>query len=133
MSSESTLTPTAFAETTSVPSADEKTRQTHHAESDRAKTDRSTPSTPDSMKAEFGSEVALESEATHSERSSSQGNSGTAEDLKSDGSWEEIKHELVDGKAQGDDKKQKVREDSSDGIAPEFLPRTPRPYGSHGL
>jgi hypothetical protein len=76
------------------------------------------------MKVEFGSEAAPESEAAHS---SNEGNTEKADEPESEESWEEIKHESVEGKEQADDKKQRVEKNE---VPPDFLPRTPRPYDS---
>ncbi|PQE32803.1 hypothetical protein CJF32_00001287 [Rutstroemia sp. NJR-2017a WRK4] len=127
MSSESIPTATTSAEAGDAQPAEAKPKQ---AQSDRAKLESSTPSTPDSMKVKFGSEAATESEAARSERSSNEGSQERPEEAGSDGSWEEIKRESGDGEAHGDDKNERVGDESSNGVPPDFRPRTPRPYGS---
>jgi hypothetical protein len=127
MSSKSTPTLTTFAEAHNAQPVEEKPKQ---AQFDRAKPESSTPSTPDSVKVEFGSEAAPEPEAAYSERSSNEGSTERSEEMESDGSWEEIKHESGEGKVQGNDKEQRGGNESSNGVPPDFRPRTPRPYGS---
>lgn len=107
----------------------------------------STISTPDSMKVEIGSSsdgVAEAVSPVEGPPAKSQGGVREAEDNSSDGSWEEVRHEgtqASEGGTTQDNRPVWVRhveeksatqegEDLED-IAPEFRPRTPRPYGSH--
>ncbi|KAF7898554.1 hypothetical protein EAF00_005000 [Botryotinia globosa] len=107
----------------------------------------STISTPDSMKVEIGSAsdgVAEAVSPVEGPPAKSQGNVREAEDNSSDGSWEEVRHEGTQASEGGttqdnrpawvghvEEKSVSQEEEGSGDIAPEFRPRTPRPYGSH--
>ncbi|TGO44498.1 hypothetical protein BOTNAR_0810g00030 [Botryotinia narcissicola] len=107
----------------------------------------STISTPDSMKVEIGSSsdgVAEAVSPVEGPPAKSQGGVREAEDNSSDGSWEEVRHEGTQASEGGttqdyrpvwvghvEEKSVSQEEEGSGDIAPEFRPRTPRPYGSH--
>ncbi|KAM0179340.1 hypothetical protein ACHAPF_003001 [Botrytis cinerea] len=107
----------------------------------------STISTPDSMKVEIGSSsdgIAEAVSPVEDTRAKSQGGVREAEDNGSDGSWEEVRREGTQASEGGttqdnrpvwighvEEKNSTQEEESSGDIAPEFRPRTPRPYGSH--
>lgn len=105
----------------------------------------STISTPDSMKVETGSDGTAEPVSPlEGPPAKPRGDMPEHEDNGSDGSWEEVKHEntQVPGEAAqdnrpvwvghgGDKSEAQDEEGSGEDIAPEFRPRTPRPYGSH--
>ncbi|QSZ36655.1 hypothetical protein DSL72_006536 [Monilinia vaccinii-corymbosi] len=101
-------------------------------------------STPGSMKVESGSDGRTEPVSPlDGARSKSKGNVPEAEDNGSDASWEEVKHEATQGSAQqaqdtrpvwvghGGENSAVEEVGLGEDIAPEFRPRTPRPYGSH--
>lgn len=104
----------------------------------------STISTPDSMKVETGSDGTAETVSPLDEpRAKPKAKIPESEDNGSDASWEEIKQEGTQvsveqtqdtrpvwvGHSEG--KTARESEGLGEDIAPEFRPRTPRPYGSH--
>ncbi|KAI9647769.1 hypothetical protein NHQ30_004157 [Ciborinia camelliae] len=105
----------------------------------------STISTPDSMKVETGSDGTAEPVSPLDESSAKPtGNVPQTEDNASDESWEDVKHEGTQGLGEtaqdtrpvwvGHSEEKRATEEeegSGEDIAPEFRPRTPRPYGSH--
>ncbi|TGO15796.1 hypothetical protein BPAE_0539g00020 [Botrytis paeoniae] len=107
----------------------------------------STISTPDSMKVETGSSsdgIAEAVSPVEDPRAKSQGGVSEAEDNSSDGSWEEVRHEGTKASEGGttqdnrpvwvghvEEKNVAQEEEGLGDFAPEFRPRTPRPYGSH--
>ncbi|KAF7908332.1 uncharacterized protein EAF01_004087 [Botrytis porri] len=106
----------------------------------------STISTPDSMKVETGSSsdgIAEAVSPVEGLRAKSHGVAHEAEVNGSDESWEEVRHERTQALEEGtqdnrpvwvghvEEKNATQEEEGSGDIAPEFRPRTPRPYGSH--
>ncbi|KAB8295244.1 hypothetical protein EYC80_007158 [Monilinia laxa] len=101
-------------------------------------------STPDSMKVETGSDGTSDPVSPLDEhRAKPKGKIPESEDNGSDASWEEVKHEGYHGSVEqaqdkrpvwvghGEENNARENEGSGEDIAPEFRPRTPRPYGSH--
>ncbi|CAD6444678.1 bd45b03e-fbc2-46c1-b170-28e28554ff30-CDS [Sclerotinia trifoliorum] len=101
-------------------------------------------STPDSMKVETGSEGNGTAEPVSPHEDTRAKQKGD-EDNRSDESWEEVKHEgtQATGEAAQDSRPVWVghsaaesatqeEEGLGEDIAPEFRPRTPRPYNLHG-
>lgn len=107
-------------------------------------------STPDSMKVEIGSAGATDSVDPTDETRANPKKSGVpeTEDTGSDASWEQVQHEGAQGSseqprdmrpvfvrhggveesAREKEKKKEEEDGSGEDIAPEFRPRTPRPY-----